>query len=220
MKKYLFAWIILAGMQLSLQAQCCPYIDSLYILPANPQPGDSIRFVYSVATPTISYLLSRTVLIEETTIEVDVCYTATAATAISYFKDTLELGILETGDYQLSFRASLTGDTLVCYVDDYQSQVLSFSVGAPNSISIPIKTVSTRVFPNPASTSFTLEAEAPFNTLRMFNATGELVWKQTYSGKRLTTNIPLSNFPNGLYWVEIQHSGQEKPQVLPLQIIR
>ena len=54
--RYVFAFLLLAGRL--AQAQCCPYVQPVQVLPANPTATDNIRLVFQATTPNRGQRLS------------------------------------------------------------------------------------------------------------------------------------------------------------------
>jgi|GEM_PF-3124465 hypothetical protein len=58
------------------------------------------------------------------------------------------------------------------------------------------------IYPNPAQNNFTIETSSnEKQTVSVFDITGKLVLSQTINGK---TNIDISNFTNGVYFIQVQ----------------
>lgn len=115
--------------QSGLQAQnCCPYINSLQVLPMNPQDTSVVKIVVDVSTPAQGALLSLSHWPQASGIQIEACYYSGLLPAIANFRDTILLGTLPAGNYQIDFRAILSTDPQNCNHQDSTNQQLNFSV--------------------------------------------------------------------------------------------
>ena len=76
-----------------------------------------------------------------------------------------------------------------------------------------VLTTSFGVFPNPASTSVSIEFEEP-HTLSIFTLSGKQVYKKFSDGRH---NIDLRSFSKGIYILEIQSNYQKHRKKLVVQ---
>jgi N-acetylneuraminic acid mutarotase len=61
---------------------------------------------------------------------------------------------------------------------------------------------NTYIYPNPASNQISWKSDKRFTDVRIFNSVGQL----SFSGTAVTGNVDVSNFANGLYFVQFYHN--------------
>lgn len=96
------------------------------------------------------------------------------------------------------------------YFDDFQISVISTATSInenKNTIFV------SKAYPNPTSTSFTINFNAGLNggngELQLFNSMGKLVKKQSFDVNRGSLNINVNTLPNGIYYYNLNIGGRQ-----------
>ncbi|TVQ77058.1 MAG: T9SS C-terminal target domain-containing protein [Flavobacteriales bacterium] len=114
----------------SAKAQCCPYINGVTILPANPAATDTVRVVMNVTTPSQGSFIGATHSTSGMQISVSACYFSGMLPALQNYVDTLTLGVLPVGTYTLHFTARQSANATYCQPVDSTQINIGFTVGA------------------------------------------------------------------------------------------
>jgi hypothetical protein len=70
---------------------------------------------------------------------------------------------------------------------------------------------STYLYPNPTTGKFTINSSIKFNSIEIYNLTGELIYSDSYSSGILTSaEIDLSNYQKGIYFVWMMNDNGAK----------
>lgn len=90
----------------------------------------------------------------------------------------------------------------------FNSKTLAYSIKENETVTsdgmINLKDKQVLLYPNPASTSFMVETEQVIEQIEIINSLGVPVYRNRIKEKRYTINI--SNFPEGIYFINIQSS--------------
>lgn len=113
----------------SAKAQCCPYINGVTILPANPAATDTVRVVMNVTTPSQGSFIGATHSTSGMQINVSACYYSGMLPALQNYVDTLTLGVLPVGTYTLHFTALQSANASYCQPVDSTQISTGFTVG-------------------------------------------------------------------------------------------
>lgn len=127
MRTTLFS-ILFLWSALQINAQCCPYINSVQVLPSNPSTTDTVRVVMNVTTPSQGSFLGANHSITGNQINLQACYYAGMLPALQTYIDTVVIGVLPSGTYSLNFTARQSIDHLVCSPMDSTQLNQSFTV--------------------------------------------------------------------------------------------
>lgn len=195
----LFLAILLTS-KFETQAQV---IVTLKIIPSNPTTEDTVKVIcYSAFATTPGYLLSSTVNINETSIEVQAYYFIGGFDAVSYSLDTLTIGKLDTGIYELIYHiADTTSPT------NYDTDTIVFTVQQPNGLQIiDYSDQRIKVYPNPFKTTATVfindELLASPLEIRIYDIFGREIM-QIYKERNKEIKIARDNLHNGIYLMKI-----------------
>jgi hypothetical protein len=198
MKKSLFTFIPLLFIGLNSFEQCCPYVDPVEIIPANPTQTDSIYVVTNVTTPNQGAYLGYTIIESGNDILIEACYYNGLLTALQSYTDTINLGVKAAGTYDILFVAYQSGNDVTCdYSDSNQvsSSVTVTSTAAINSYSVDL----VRIYPNPVTNGLIyMNLSVPDEAIiyRLYNTLGEVVLEGTASQ---TIPINVSAFKGVFY---------------------
>ena len=78
--------------------------------------------------------------------------------------------------------------------------------------------IKTSIFPNPAKDSVTIRTDTPLEQIRILELNGKVLFDKTFIANEQLFQIPLSQFKNGYYIIEL--IGNETYLQNPLIIIR
>lgn len=137
----------------SLSQTCCPYIVQTGVSPASPVDGDSVYFFYHVASPSAGSSLGCQLNRQGNQFELNCCFYAGLLPVIQDYTDTVYLGQLQTGQYVLNFRASVSLTDSACIEDQSNSDTVSFMVSnSTGFVTIPLirnqqKTICSSILP-------------------------------------------------------------------------
>jgi hypothetical protein len=64
------------------------------------------------------------------------------------------------------------------------------------------------IFPNPANSSIEIKSDEIFSEVEIYNSLSQLIY--TNEGKETSLSIDLSSYPNGIYFIKIDHTSVKK----------
>jgi len=125
---------------------------------------------------------------------------------------SLKVNGAEVSTWQWSIGASGTGINQLAAMDIYAASTngtpyffmddIEYTFGPTVGIGeIEVTPETTRIFPNPATDVLSISSNSNLRHVRMLNHLGQIVYNSDLSGTTFTLNT--SNFPSGLYFVEI-----------------
>lgn len=195
--KLLFT-LTLALLPIITNAQCCPYINSIEVIPAAPTSSDIVKIVTSVTTPNQGEIIYSTHTVNGNTINIEACYYSGLLTATQTFYDTLSIGLLNAGNYTVNLTAYQSFDTICNYIDTNTS-TMNFTVIDHISEVSPINNIIGQLYPNPTSGSFTIELPDGITatSFRIQSITGEVVRQGAFSNKVSV------NLESGIYLIQL-----------------
>lgn len=177
-------------------AQQGSMIDSLKIIPANPTVNDEIQLVAFTTFPTTGCDLTfQSVIVEGNYISVTLEFTLGDLTAICNSIDTLQVGMLPAGTYELN--AILMVHPLEAIFD---TGTIEFTVeNALNTgETTPLRGLD--IFPNPCTDEFQIKTPPGFevSSVEIISAAGSRVAMQVYNPGQ---TIDMSGLRSGVYLV-------------------
>lgn len=183
-----------------------PGIDSLYIVPDEPSETDEIQLVIHAtlhATPCHLVEDSVEIVVNENQIQIVTAYWTGWGAAGCYSIDTISLGQLAAGHYDLT-----------AYFDHEiftDEDSLSFFVGAPTNTAVNHESnLQLNIFPNPLKSTtlnvnYTLDAFSEIH-MEIHDLTGKILIQKN-SGPQQTgehnVEMDLKNLPKGLYFLRL-----------------
>lgn len=198
-----------------------PGIDSLIIIPANPNENDTVSVVAFTTFPSAGCERSdMLMLMINDTFKINSIHSLGPLTVICNSTDSTILGKLSPGIYSLIY--SITDSATNFNFDD---DTIIFTVQPAIGIrsSFDEKNPGFEIFPNPSSgTVFFDYFITECATLMIYNSLGETVLKSTLpsggQGATSNTSIDISDFPSGIYFYQVLtekfHSEVKKMIVL------
>jgi hypothetical protein len=131
---FLLCFLLFHGMHQGLAQSCCPYLDQIQLLPANPTDTHHVRLAVGITASSMGYFVSSNASFPTAgNIEADFCYFAGMLPSLQSYNDTVSLGILPAGTYQLLIRAYQTSDPANCSAGMMNDSILNFTVSTVTS---------------------------------------------------------------------------------------
>lgn len=191
-------------------SQCCPYIDTVEVLPSNPTTTDNVKIATTVMTPSQGSFISSSYSISGNTIDVQACYYSGLLPATQTFFDTLDIGTLAAGTYTVNFTAFQSSDTVCNYMDSTIA-ILDFIVTGDTADLPSLKQEVGRIYPNPNSGAFAIELPGYLEPthIRIMSVSGEIVHYGTF---KTEMNLDIES---GMYFVQFfEHNALQGYQRL------
>jgi hypothetical protein len=186
-------------------AQCCPYMRSITVLPPNPTTKDSVKIITKVAPSTLGRKINSNYKLNKDSILLEACYYGGSSTAVEDISDTFNIGTLKQGTYFIKLKAQQSGNPNSCNTNKFTSMDTSFSVNL-TAVNEPNNDAIVQIFPNPCQNTLSIKGEN-IQQINLYNLNNQLLKHE--KGKE-TINIDLSTFPNGLYLLNITTNDGKK----------
>lgn len=150
MKGYFFAFGLLLAGPLA-QAQCCPYVQPVQVLPANPTAADNIRLVFQATTPNQGRKVSTSFVRSGNTLTFTGCYFSGMLTQPQGYSDTVRVGVLPAGTYTVVFVAQQSSDPQQCLEQQRNGSTRALQVSGTTAARPENQPLAGTLFPVPAS---------------------------------------------------------------------
>jgi hypothetical protein len=213
MKKVLFVFlfVISSFTKANSQITCSLFtFDNVTILPYHYTLNDTLKVVIPFHTSSASVELWRNVNIHTDQITISACYLDLAFAVVTNYLDTIVLGILPEGCYNLTLNAYCSHDTICTYAD---TTTLTQQFCNPDTITSINKMNMGNFFeisPNPftQSTQITLPQTYHNIVLAVCDIQGKLLAQQQYKD---CSQIQLNRnqLSNGLYFLKLTLDDKE-----------
>lgn len=200
--KTIFTLLIIGLNGFMAAGQCCPYINSVTIDPANPSASDNIRIFTTVTPPNAGGLISHSFTVQNDTIFAEACYWSGMLTVLIPIHDTIEVGPLPEGDYVLQFTAKQSAQMEQCIVEDSEVYHMNFSIGSTAGIVDPEQALI-NLYPNPV-TEWLHIAGNDLLAARLLNMDGKVIAAPITLASSELLHIDMSALAKGCYFVEVQ----------------
>lgn len=167
---------IMASVSLQSQAQCCPYVDPIEIIPASPLATDSIYVITNVTTPNAGSYLGYEIFAGDATIRIEACYYSGMLTMLQTYIDTINIGVHPAGTQNVVFVAYQSDSEESCNRLDSNEVTGSFTV--TENLALEQETKSTfQVYPNPANAGliYITTAKNEAFTYQLTNTLGQII---------------------------------------------
>lgn len=197
MKKHLLSIVATLLLLSQLNAQV---INSLNIIPSQPTENDVVEVVAHTYFPYSGCpMISSSVNISGNSIDVVALHSMGMLTTICSSIDTLTIGMLSPGSYQLIYHLGDQGWTVI-----YDTDTINFTVQPVTGIA-SYSSPFIRLYPNPLTASSLLEIDAqhyvPGAELHIYDLLGRQVKRIRTAGS--TTSIMCEDLETGLYLYEV-----------------
>lgn len=206
MKTYKFKRLLILGLILFSQEVVAqiPEIDSLKLIPENPTIADDIKIVFYATFPSGSCDLgNHYVIVQGNQITLNLEYSPGAATYICSDVDTVSLGNLEAGDYELDV------NLIIQPMDTIEDQdTLYFSIGNLLGISESTNAFDVSVYPNPFNEELLIETDAIIEKVELNSISGQKVSEKI--NLDYDKRLDLSDLKDGIYLLTLtDHNGNK-----------
>jgi len=183
--------------------QCCPYLQPVQVIPANPTATDNIRLVFRATTGNRGAQIGSNLVRTANAIAYTGCYYSGLLTSPQSYTDTVRLGPLAPGSYSISFLGIESSSMQQCQEQRRNTVSATFQVG--NALATRDVASGWSVFPIPASSrvlSLAIPPEASVQRVLLLDATGRTCF--TGTGAEITPHqsqweMSLPALPAGLY---------------------
>ena len=175
-------------------------IDSLNLMPDNPTNQDTVHIISSTTFQNSAcYMTDFSSTISNDSVFIDAYHIAGQYPAICNTMDTINIGKLNAGTYELFYNLldSATADT-------FDVDTLNFMVQDVSGIESLTPGQQIDIYPNPANHKITINLkDLPMrsHTIDLYAATGQKIRTLTTHDKKITMDI--STLDNGIYLVII-----------------
>lgn len=182
---------------------CCIDILGVNIIPTLPNDTTDTHAEVGVELPALGFLLSDAVNISGSNVSINLCYYADSIPNTNSTLDTFALGLLASGQYNLTVHAVQSDDPAACHGIDTASFFTTFTVDSTDDgLSIrQVSEVDLEIYPNPVSEQLFIEG-APFKSeIQLIDLNGKMLWQATSDGNRMSINV--QHLPAGIYILNV-----------------
>lgn len=186
-----------------------PYIASIEILPQNPSTNDEIFLATHVATANLGQYLGSIVDITGNTVTVESCYFQGWSTQPQNYYDTISIGYLSSGNYNLNYTGYISWDNTDCDYQQSNSQDTTFYIEPFLSLN-EVSNEKVNIYPNPTNTgNIYITSQSQVQSVDLIDLQGSTFSLKIdpFSDKYL---ISLSSFSYGTYFLSIFFKSGEK----------
>ncbi len=212
MKSLLF-FVLMMGLvfgNATAQTPCCPYIDSIVVMPPNPTDEDTIRIATRTTSPALGHQIYYLHYLVDDTIYLEGCFYSGMLTAIQVYDDTSVIGTLPAGTYTIYYVGKLSNTPELCEVTMYQTMTHTLVVTPSIPISTDDLTVTDapmfQVYPNPSEGLFSVQAKHPAQEeiqWEVFDLNGRLLKAGNPGRGADKWSVDMTSFSQGLYMMRI-----------------
>lgn len=185
-----------------------PYIGSIEILPQNPTTNDEIFLATHVATANLGQYLGSTVDVTGNTVTVESCYYRSWSTQPQNYYDTISIGYLGSGSYNLNFIGYISSNNTDCDYQQSNSDDTTFEVRPYLSLN-EFSTEDVNIYPNPTSTGdIYISSQSKIKSFDLVDPQGQT---SSLNFSRLNDKylVGLSSFSDGVYFLSITYETGE-----------
>lgn len=214
MKRLIVIFVFLFFYSENCISQNYPLIDSIEVLPNFPTDNDSIKVHFKLLFSEDYSKLLTTWSSSDDTIVITTCYIFTGLQRPMFVKDSVIIGKLSKGYYQIRIEVYRSNDPVRCSYNFMNSNMSEFFVSASGvSVSEIFGSNGFKAYPNPASTAINVTLMTAFDApclIKLQDITGRIVAEWSVFGKEQEdTNIKLEiqNIPHGIYLLTAEQAG-------------
>jgi hypothetical protein len=183
-----------------MQAQQ-PYVATPTIIPQNPSSNSIIKVLTKVTTANQGIVVdNNTHTINGLQIKIKGCYWQGMLTATQAYIDTLIIGQLLPGNYQVIQKAYLSTTQQHCSIIDSNQVSFTFNVSQFTGLAEELKNEAFYFYPNPCLNSLNFSLFSPDIEFFIYSYNAVLCKK----GNLINKSINVSDLPNGIYFISIQ----------------
>lgn len=215
MYKIVIFFIVSLSIVVQSQSQttpCCPYIDSIRILPHNPTINDTVRIVTITTTPNQGHQIYYYHHQVERTFNIIGCFYNGFLTAIQTYHDTTIVGQLSPGIYTVNYKGFISPEPENCLKTDSQSVSTTFIVDQPVEVERQNSmNDSFAVYPNPTKGNIYVEgdfSDDPSLQWELFDIQGKIVASGSIKNKLSSkSKIDISTTKPGAYILILKNNN-------------
>ena len=196
MKRLLIAFMICCS-PLMVVAQTP--VDSIMVIPSNPTTSDFVRVVKMVFTQSQGGLIGNSAWVGSSQVIITACYYVTVFASPETFYDTVDVGFIPAGTYDLNYITGFTLPNTSCAFDT-GNNFHSTSLTVIDDLAVDeINTNQFKIFPNPSRGTIHIEGllESELKSIRLLHLNGTII-----SELELLDPLIL-DVPNGSYFLQI-----------------
>lgn len=191
-------WMLLCVFVIKAQQ---PFVATPTVMPQNPSSTSIIKVLTKVTTANQGIIVdNNTFTVSGLQIRIKGCFWQGMLTATQDYIDTLTIGQLPAGNYQIIQKAFLSTTQQHCSIIDSNTVSLPIQVSQVTSNTKIGAIEKMSLYPNPCLNKIILEGIKDDYELSIFSNSGALVKKERLAG----TCIDVSNLPAGLYFIILQ----------------
>ena len=191
-----------------------PTVATPTIIPQNPTAASIIKVVVKVSTPNSLVVVDpNSNLVNGQQIKIKGCYSPGMLPFAQSYIDTLIIGQLPLGSYQITQKAYLSSTQQHCTPIDSNQVTLSLTVSS-GTVSTGISQTEAPldgtfyVYPNPSISSLFISGTSSEAEASIFSTTGALINKEILN----KNSIDIQNLTAGLYFITITDKGKSHTQ--------
>lgn len=191
-----------------------PTVATPTIIPQNPTAASIIKVVVKVSTPNSLVVVDpNSNLVNGQQIKIKGCYSPGMLPFAQSYIDTLMIGQLPAGNYQIMQKAYLSSTQQHCTPIDSNQVILSLTVSS-GTVSTGISQTEDPldgtfyVYPNPSISSLFISGTSSEAEASIFSTTGALINKEILN----KNSIDIQNLTAGLYFITITDKGKSHTQ--------
>ena len=206
--RYLTLLLALTASSALAQSPCCPYLQPVQVLPANPGPTDNVRLVFTVVTPGQGRKISTSFTRNGLRLDFTGCYFSGPLAALQTFRDTVAVGTLPAGTYTITLTGLLSADMQQC--TELQRNVHTQTLQVGTSLATqPAADADWALYPVPTAGRTLTLAPPPGLALvavRLLDAVGRETYARPTGGD---PQVVLPALPAGTYYLQARFSSGE-----------
>lgn len=177
------------------------------ITPQNPGWPNYVKVITHVVTPNLGYKMYSNVSWDHALkkINISACYWEGDFTASKNIIDTINVGQLFPGNYQINIKLYSSLTLPDCIKSDSASFTYTISV-SPSLLQENEKLNLISFYPNPVNDNLFVKVNEK-TSFKIFNQLGAVVLQS--NDLKLEKEIDVSNLPSGIYFIQLTNSKSE-----------
>ncbi|MFT4601479.1 MAG: hypothetical protein ACI857_001659 [Arenicella sp.] len=179
-------------------------INSFEIIPANPTTEDTVKLAYDIWTSSGAVYQYDTVIVNGFTIDVSSCIHLGLTTEGLYFIDTIVIGVLPQGNYNINYSCYFDGAGDCSSPDFTASDSSNFNASAPLNLASQNQEKWSIWFDGSHLNFEGVEIGLQDNLVYLIDASGRIILKTEFQTNRLA--IP--QLERGVYQVVVVNSNE------------
>lgn len=214
MQKQIATLLIIFFQFFQLQSQ------SIEISPENPNSNDCIYIYTKASTANLSFINESQITEDGNNITIETCFHESVFNAIGEYYDTIALGPLKGGIYNLDYLVSVASYGVLCEEVEQTSTQLSFEVKNNDSNEVECHELEVNVFPNPISPNEYLKVIATETIVRIdvFDSSGRFIYGKNRRGNEyLASGNYLFPVP-GIYYLRINGNSPNSETIKVIKL--